>query len=108
MNRINLILLIFFAFALLGAYSIYKPFLLSMIVAILLTMATYNLTEQINYRVRSRKISSAIMSILLTIIIFVPIVYVTTIGIEYLSKIDKETLKLIITAIQEFLNSIPY
>jgi len=108
LNRINLVLLSFFAFALIGAYSIYKPFLLSMIVAMLLTMATFNLTKQINNKFKSRKISSMIMSTLLTIIIFVPVIYVTTIGIEYLSKIDKDTLKLIIRSLQDFLNSIPY
>jgi len=108
LNRINLVLLSLFAFSLIGAYTIYKPFLLSMIVAMLLTMATFNLTRQIHNRLNSRKMSSIIMSILLTIILFVPIVYVTTIGIKYLSKIDKDTLKLIIHSIQNLLNSIPY
>ena len=108
MNRTNFILLSFFVFALIGAYSIYKPFLLSMIVAMLLTMATFNLTQQIYHKFKSRKLSAFIMSTLLTIIIFVPVIYLTNIGFEYLSQIDKDTLKLIIRSLQNFLNSIPY
>jgi len=108
LNRTNFILLSFFVFALIGAYSIYKPFLLSMIVAMLLTMATFNLTQQIYHKFKSRKLSAFIMSTLLTIIIFVPVIYLTNIGFEYLSQIDKDTLKLIIRSLQNFLNSIPY
>ena len=108
MNRINIVLLILFASALLGAYSIYKPFLLSMSVAMLLTMATYNLTKQVDKKFKSRKISSLIMSILLTIIIFVPVIYVTTIGVKYLGTIDNEALKNIIHILQKSLANIPY
>lgn len=79
-----------------------------MIVAMLLTMATFNLTQQIYHKFKSRKLSAFIMSTLLTIIIFVPVIYLTNIGFEYLSQIDKDTLKLIIRSLQNFLNSIPY
>lgn len=108
MNRMNLVLIILFASALLGAYSIYKPFLLSMSVAMLLTMATHNLTLHLNKKFKSKKIASIIMTLLLTFIIFVPIVYVTTIGVRYLGALDTETVKNIIHIVQEFLNSIPY
>jgi len=108
LNRMNLVLLILFASALVGAYSIYKPFLLSMSVAMLLTMATYNLTKHINRKVKSNRLTSLIMSILLTIIIFVPIIYVTTIGVKYLGTIDNETLKNIIHILQKSLTNIPY
>ncbi len=91
-----------------GAYSIYQPFLLSMVVAILLTMATYNLTKKLAKKLHSRKISSLMMTIFLTFIIFVPIIYVTTIGVSYASEIDKQTLKSIIHSFQELLANIPY
>jgi predicted PurR-regulated permease PerM len=104
----NLVLLVLFASALLGAYSIYKPFILSMSVAMLLTMATYNLTQHINKKVKSRQIASIIMSLLLTLIIFAPTIYVTTIGIKYLGTLDNETITKIIHIVQNFLNNIPY
>ncbi len=40
MRKTDYIIVILFALSLLGAYSIYKPFLLSISVALLLTMAT--------------------------------------------------------------------
>ncbi len=91
-----------------GAYAVYKPFLLSMIVAMLLTMATYNLTKRVTKRFNSRKISTVIMTLLMILIIFVPIVYITTIGVEYVRHIDKQTLKTMIHTADEFFGHIPY
>ncbi len=108
LSRTNIVIIILFAFALMGAYSIYQPFLLSIVVAILLTMATYNLTKKLAKKLHSRKMSSLLMTVFLTLIIFVPIIYVTTIGVSYGSEIDKKTLKSIIHTFQEFLENIPY
>ena len=46
MKKTDSIIAILFALAVLGAYSIYKPFLLSMVVALLLTMATANMHKK--------------------------------------------------------------
>ncbi len=100
--------MILFALALLGAYSIYQPFLLSMVVAMLLTMATYNLTKKITKKFKSRKIGAFVMTIALILIIFVPIIYITTAGIEYLAHIDMTKIKGMIHSVQEFLGDIPY
>ena len=94
--------------ALLGAYAVYEPFLLSMVVAMLLTMATYNLTKKITKKFHSRKISSVIMTLMMVLIIFVPIVYIATIGVEYIRHIDKQAVKTIIHASEDFFNRIPY
>ena len=108
LNKTNLVIMILFALALMGAYSIYQPFLLSIVVAMLLTMATYNLTKKLTKKLNSRKISALLMTVLLTLIIFVPIIYITTIGVTYSTEIDKETLKTMIHALQGFLENIPF
>ena len=103
MNKRDYIIAILFAFALLGAYTIYQPFLLSMVVALLLTMATGNVHLKITNRLNSEKLSASILSFLLLILLFVPITYIATIGIQSLSAIDadiinKTTTKLIFLA----------
>ena len=100
--------MILFALALMGAYSIYKPFLLSMVVAMLLTMATYNLTKKISDKFHSRKVAALLMTIALIMIIFIPIVYITTAGIEQLTHIDMKMLKSTIHSIEDSLRTIPY
>jgi predicted PurR-regulated permease PerM len=84
------IIAILFALALLGAYSIYQPFLLSMVVALLLTMATANVHKKFSKNINSESISSSILTLLLFIILFVPIIYFTTIGVQSISNIDAD------------------
>lgn len=90
-NR-SLTMMILFGFSLAGAYSIYHPFLLPLIVAMLLTMATYNLTKKLIRFTGSRKISAIISTLFLVILIFVPIIYLATIGVGYISQINVELL----------------
>jgi predicted PurR-regulated permease PerM len=89
-NKRDYIIAILFAFALIGAYTIYQPFLLSMIVALLLTMATGNLHLKITSKLNSEKISATILSLLLLIILFVPITYIATTGVQSLASIDAD------------------
>jgi len=97
-----------FIFSLMGAYSIYKPFLLSIVVAILLTMATYNLTKKLIKYFNSRKISAIIISMLLMLILFAPIIYMATTGVEYISKLDVATVKKVTSVVRAFMDQIPY
>ena len=80
MKKSDYIIAILFALALAGAYAIYQPFLLSMVVALLLTMATANVHLKITNYIHSENISSIILSLLLFLILFVPIIYIMTIG----------------------------
>jgi predicted PurR-regulated permease PerM len=89
-NKADYIVAILFALALLGAYSIYQPFLLSMVVALLLTMATANVHQKFSRHINSESISSTILTMLLFIILFVPIIYFTTVGVQSISKIDAD------------------
>jgi len=93
MKKTDTIIAILFALALVGAYSIYQPFLLSMVVALLLTMATANLNQKLSTHIKSRYSSTILLSLLLFIILFVPIIYIATIGVHYISEIDTEIIK---------------
>jgi len=107
MKKNEYITAVLFAFAILGAYSIYKPFLLSFVVALLLTMATANLHYKLRDNISSKYISSLILSFLLLIILFVPISYIATIGIHYMVNIDKEIISKILSKIITQLDKIP-
>jgi len=94
------IIAIMFGFAVVGAYTIYQPFLLSMVVALLLTMATANLHYKLAHIIDSQHLSAVVLSLLLLLILFIPIIYIATIGVQALTSIDvniitKTTTKLV-------------
>lgn len=99
MTKSNLIITALFVLALIAAYSVYRPFLLSLMVAILLSMATFNLTKKLVDYTNSARISSTISTILLSLLLFAPIVYLATIGAEYISHLD-------ITVITDTVNTV--
>lgn len=104
----SLMITALFILSVLGAYSIYKPFLLPIVVAMLLTMATYNLTKKMIKYFKSRKVSAAIATVLLTLIIFAPIVYIATIGVANAAKIDITTIQKVTSVVKTFAEEIPY
>jgi len=97
-----------FILSIMGAYSIYKPFLLSVVVAMLLTMATYNLTKKMIKYFRSRKVSAIVATVLLSLVIFAPIVYIATVGVTYASEIDVKEITDMTAMIKAFVEEIPY
>jgi len=97
-----------FVFTVMGAYSIYKPFLLSLTVAILLAMATYNLTKKLIKLFKSRKISAGISTLLLMLIIFAPIVYMATTGVSYMAQLNVEKIKHVTVVLKTFGEEIPF
>jgi predicted PurR-regulated permease PerM len=106
-NKRDYIIAILFAFALIGAYTIYQPFLLSMVVALLLTMATGNLHLKMTDKLDSEKMSASILSLLLLIILFVPITYIATIGIQSLVSIDPDIITQTTTKLISLSEDIP-
>ena len=108
MNKTSPIVLILFALALLAAYSIYAPFLLPITVAALMVMATFNLTHYFVQKFHSGKLATLIMVILLIMLILAPIVYAATSGVGYLSQLDQETIRLIVTKAKELVKDVPY
>ena len=103
----SLMITALFVFTIIGAYSIYKPFLLPLTVAILLTMATYNLTKKMITFFNSRKTSAAVATILLILIIFAPIVYMATTGVGYMSELTVEKIKHVTVVLKKFGEEIP-
>jgi len=99
---------ILFVLSLVGAYSIYKPFLLSIIVAMLLTMATYNMTKKLTTYFNSRKLSAICTESLLMLILFAPIIYMATTGVGYIAELDVKTVNEVTSIIREFTQKIPY
>ena len=97
-----------FVLGIIGAYSVYHPFLLSMTVAILLTMATFNLSKKLVAWTNSAKISSAISTLLLSVLLFAPIVYLATVGVGYISEIDSAGIKDTIHTVKVFTEEIPF
>ncbi len=108
MKKTDYIIAILFALALVGAYSIYKPFLLSMVVALLLTMATANMHRNISDRIQSDYLSALILTLGLFIILFVPIIYIATIGVQYISAIDAQTITKTTDKLSSLAEGIPY
>ncbi|WP_297524611.1 AI-2E family transporter [Sulfurovum sp.] len=107
MNNKSLMITALFVFTVIGAYSIYKPFLLSLTVAMLLTMATYNLTKKMIKFFKSRKISAGIATLLLMLIIFAPIVYMATTGVGYISQLSVEKINHVTAVFKTFGEEIP-
>jgi len=107
-KKTDAIIAILFALALLSAYSIYKPFILSMVVALLLTMATANMHKNISERIDSSYLSALILTFILFVILFVPIIYIATIGVQYTAEIDGQMITSITTKISTLVQDIPY
>jgi len=108
LNRSPVIVLLLFGLALLAAYSIYAPFLLPIVVAALMVMATFNLTHYFVQKLHSTKLATFVMVSLLILLILAPIVYAATSGVAYISQIDQETIRLIVVKAKELVKDIPY
>lgn len=103
----SIMIILFIALALLGAYSLYAPFLLAISVAILLTMATYNLTEKLNIYFKSRRIVALFITALMTLLIFAPLAYIATVGVNYASTLDAGTITNITASVEGVVKRFP-
>ena len=108
MSNSNQFVLILFGLGLLAAYSVFKPFILPIVVAILLAMATGNLTRYINNRFHSKKIATATVVFLMVLLIIAPIGYIATTGISYATKLDTNSINTILTKTKELVKDVPY
>jgi len=107
MRKTDYIIAVLFVLALIGAYSIYQPFLLSIVVALLLTMATANMHNSITIRMSSEYFSATFLTLMLFIILFVPIIYIATVGVQYISTIDTNIITKITHKITTLAENIP-
>lgn len=107
MSKSWIMVTVLFVLGLIGAYTVYKPFLLSLVVAMLLTMATFNLTKKLVEYTHSAHISATISTLLLTLMLFAPIAYLATIGIGYLSELDASVIYDTVHFVQEQTKEMP-
>ena len=108
MSKSNLLITALFVLGLIGAYSVYQPFILSIAVAMLLSMATFNLTKALTDMTGSAHISAGISTLLLTLLMFAPIVYLATLGVGYISQVDSVGVKETIYTIKDFMDTLPF
>jgi len=108
LNRTTQLPLVLFVLGLFAAYTIYKPFLLPIVVAILLVFATTNVTRKVTEFARSKKVATAIMTLLMILLILAPIAYIATTGIKYATHFDFNSLNTILEKAKELLKDIPY
>jgi len=107
MSKSSLLVTALFMLALWGAYSVYKPFLLSMVVAVLLSMATFNLTNKFFLKTNSAQLSASISTLLMSLLLFAPIVYLATVGVGYISQIDIAGIQQTVASIKDVVKDIP-
>jgi predicted PurR-regulated permease PerM len=108
LDKRTFFVLTLFGLALTGAYTIYSSFILPMVVATLLAMATGNLTKDISNILKSQKLATAVMVTLLVMIILAPIIYVATVGVDYFKNFDQNSIKIAVQKIKELISHIPY
>ncbi len=81
-----------FLFALYWMFFLYKPFLMSMTIAILLAMSTLNVQNYFEKRLNSKLFASIITSFLLAVMFFGPFGYIIVSITSILNSIDNETI----------------
>ena len=108
LSKSSLMVTALFVLGIVGAYSVYKTFLLSLVVAMLLTMATFNLTKRLVSYTNSAHISATISTTLLMLLLFAPILYLTTIGVGYVSQIDSAGIKETIHLVESNVRDVPF
>jgi len=108
MSKTSLMITALFVLGLIGAYSVYQPFLLSLTVAVLLSMATFNMTKHLVDFTGSAKISAGISTLLMMLLLFAPIIYLATVGVGYISQIDTAGVKDTLTAFRAVVEDIPF
>ena len=67
---------------------LYKPFLMTIIIAVLLSIATYSATKKFTQITRSKIAGSLISTLLMSILFFLPIIYSVNTLVQYINHFD--------------------
>ena len=67
---------------------LYKPFLMTIIIAVLLSIATYSATRQFITLTKSKIVGSLISTLLMSILFFLPIIYSVNTLLQYANHFD--------------------
>ncbi len=85
--------------------ELFNPFLKAICVAVLLAIATNSVTEYLEKKLKSRIVASSIMTITLTSIFFVPLVYCIFSFINFFNQVDQQALINILDQMKIFLQN---
>lgn len=88
-------------------FELFNPFLKAIFVALLLTVATNTLDIFIAHRVKSQTISAIIMTIILALIFFVPVMYCIFSFANYINQLDQQALMKNYSQIETWILNIP-
>lgn len=88
-------------------FELFNPFLKAIFVALLLTVATNTLDIFITHRVKSQTISAIIMTIILALIFFVPVMYCIFSFANYINQLDQQALMKNYSQIETWILNIP-
>jgi len=88
-------------------FQLFNPFLKAIFVALLLTVATNTLDLFITHRVKSQTISAIIMTIILALIFFVPVMYCIFSFANYINQLDQQALMKNYSQIETWILNIP-
>ncbi|PHO13237.1 AI-2E family transporter [Malaciobacter marinus] len=88
-------------------FQLFNPFLKAIFVALLLTVATNTLDLFITHRVKSQTISAIIMTMILALIFFVPVMYCIFSFANYINQLDQQALMKNYSQIETWILNIP-
>ncbi len=100
-------LIALFITALFGIYILYKPFFLSITIAILLAVSTSNIQKRLHSITRSNLISALISSILLALLFFAPLGYFLASITMLVNNVDPTHLDILYQKILLWISNIP-
>lgn len=88
-------------------FELFGPFLKAIIVALLLAVATNSFNNFISLKIKNRFFSSLIMTILLTAIFFIPVLYCIFSLATLINKIDQDALINMFSIVQHWVENMP-
>ena len=85
--------------------ELFNPFLKAICVSILLAIATNTLTQYLQKKLKSRIIATSIMTVVLTSLFFIPIIYCIFSFANFFNKVDQQTLVSTLDGMKLFLQN---
>jgi predicted PurR-regulated permease PerM len=88
-------------------WQIFDPFLKSIFIALLLVIATNSITTYFEFRLKSRLLTTFVMTMILAALFIVPLTYFVTEFVMYLNSIDQQNIVKFVKDIQGFVANMP-
>ncbi|WP_428026987.1 AI-2E family transporter [Arcobacter sp.] len=88
-------------------FELFNPYLKSMTVALLLAVATNSLSLYITAKIPNKFFSSLIMTIILTLVFFIPLIYCVFSFATLINNIDQQALAKMLTKLESWVTLLP-